>query len=233
MRPTCTVSYTSPDILTSIVSALPSRPIGRRLDRRLPPTAWFYEYAFIAISLFEIAMNNANNRECRLAYFPARARMLATPCECTDLEEYRALLRASQDTQEETPSRGERCDAASGRVRGCASLGSANEAERGRAAPSRNARRHGHGGDPVSGDIRVTCGGAYTARGQSRRIRERGGRLACIERPDFAAGQPGQPDFNLADLTRRPNSPVTLRERSKDSAPRRPCARNPFSSWNM
>ena len=60
-------------------------------------------------------------------------------------------------------------------------------------------------GDPVSGDIRVTesCSG-----GQSRWIRERGNRLACIERPDFVSGQPGQPDFNFADLTRRPNSPL-------------------------
>jgi hypothetical protein len=84
---------------------------------------------------------------------------------------------------------------------------------------------------PVISGLRAV--GRIRAGGQSRRIRERGGRLACIERPDFAAGQPGQPDFNLADLTRRPNSPVTLRERSKDSAPRRPCARNPFPSWNM
>lgn len=60
-------------------------------------------------------------------------------------------------------------------------------------------------GDPVSDGIRVTesCSG-----GQSRWIRERGGRLTCIERPDSASGQPGQPDFNFAGLTRRPNSPL-------------------------
>lgn len=43
-------------------------------------------------------------------------------------------------------------------VRGSlACLGSASGSERGRATPSRNVRRHGHGVDPVSGDIRVTC----------------------------------------------------------------------------
>lgn len=70
-------------------------------------------------------------------------------------------------------------------------------------------------GDPVSGDIRVTesCNG-----GQLRWIRERGDWLACIERPDFASGQPGQPDFNFASLG-DPIPRFTLRERSKDSAP--------------
>jgi len=82
-------------------------------------------------------------------------------------------------------------------------------------------------GDLVSGDIQVTesCSG-----GQSRWIREHGNRLACIERPDFASGQPGQPDFNFADLTRRPNSPLygNARRRTRPRC-RRPCARNPFS----
>lgn len=40
--------------------------------------------------------------------------------------------------------------------------------------------------------------------------------MACIERPDFAAGQPGQPDFNFADPIPR----FTVRDRAKDSAPR-------------
>lgn len=32
--------------------------------------------------------------------------------------------------------------------------------------------------------------------------------MACIERPDFAREQPGQPDFNFADLTSATQFPV-------------------------
>lgn len=42
--------------------------------------------------------------------------------------------------------------------------------------------------------------------GSVRRIQERDSRLASIERPDSAAGQPGQPDFDYVDLIRWPNS---------------------------
>ena len=51
----------------------------------------------------------------------------------------------------------------------------------------------------VPGDIRVT---KSKSAGSVRRIQERGNRLASIERPDSAAGQPGQPDF----VHRRPYS---------------------------
>lgn len=41
----------------------------------------------------------------------------------------------------------------------------------------------------------------YKRRGQSRGSGYGNAAVACIERPDFATGQPGQPDFNFADLT--------------------------------
>lgn len=79
-----------------------------------------------------------------------------------------------------------------------------------RAPPGSPGRKAGGGrayeerGDLVSDDIRVT---EKVQRGSV--ALDTGTRQpACIERPDFASGQPGQPDFNSIGLTRRPNSPL-------------------------
>lgn len=70
---------------------------------------------------------------------------------------------------------------------------------RARAKPSGDARQRVCGGDPVSGGIQVTK--SYRQKRSVTGFGYGNAAVACIERPDSATEQPGQPDFNFADLT--------------------------------